>query len=250
MTTELIKGLTQGASCYGRGIRLLWHPGLRPYLWIPLLINVCIFAVLTHFLVQYFGLATDWVMQWVPSLFQFLAWLLWLIMLAVFLIAYGYTFNAVTNLLAAPFYGLLAERTEQLLTGQDLPPEPLHHQVPRVFAREIHKLIYFLGRGIFVLLVMLMLSFIPLINLAVPVIAALWGAWCMAIQYVDYPADNHRLPFVRLRQRLRSPLAPSLGFGGLVLAASTLPIINLFAMPAAVTGGTVLWLEQTANQTE
>jgi len=66
----------------------------------------------------------------------------------------------------------------------------------------------------------------------------------MSIQYADYAADNHRLPFEKMRDALGLKLRSSLGFGGLIVGCSVVPVVNLFAMPAAVTGGTLFWLNE------
>uniref|UniRef100_UPI002490DB29 EI24 domain-containing protein n=1 Tax=Janibacter hoylei TaxID=364298 RepID=UPI002490DB29 len=76
------------------------------------------------------------------------------------------------------------------------------------------------------------------------VLTAVWGAWCMAIQYVDYPLDNHQRPFYELKTVLRRRKLTSLAFGGTVMLAKMVPILNIFVMPAAVAGGTALWVER------
>lgn len=236
--------LATGINYYIEGINLLWRKELRLYIIAPLAINLIIFFVLTTIFFSYFNAGMEFILNWLPSFLHFLKWLLWVLIGAVLLLCYGYIFNAITNIVASPFYGLLAQKTEELVTGKDIPDEPLQEMIPRVIGREIHKILYFLGRGIFVFLVLLLFGFIPLLNLLVPIIAALWGSWCMAIQYVDYACDNNQLAFAPMRKRLRANIYSSTGFGGMVMLASMIPIINIFAMPAAVTGGTAFWIKE------
>lgn len=239
--------LVRGAHYFVAGIKLLLRPELRHYLVVPLAVNLLIFGLLTYWLYTYVsGLtALDWQLPvWLDFLEKLFKWIAWFLISAILLISYGYSFNLITGFLAAPFYGLLAQRTEELLTGQPLPDESLLGMVPRTLVRELHKLWYFLLRGALVLLLMLLLATIPLLNVLAPVLGLLWGAWCMAIQYADYPADNHRTPFRLLRKRLRRRRYSSLGLGGAVMAASMVPLLNVIAMPAAVTGGTLLWVHE------
>jgi len=104
-----------------------------------------------------------------------------------------------------------------------------------------------LPRIIGVLLLTLTLSFIPVLNLLGPTIAFCWGAWSLALQYLDYPADNHQVSFSQLQEELRRRRLVSLSFGGSVLIASTVPILNLFTMPASVIGATSFWLERMGS---
>ena len=237
-----------GANYMVEGIRLLWHPKLRIYILVPLLVNCLLFVVLTSFFYNYLSNLINQDVSFIPEfLAPFLAplkWLAWLIIGSLTLIIYGYSFNVITNIIAAPFYGLLAEAAEKILTGQDIPPESLWKMIPRVLSRELSKLFYFLGRGILVILVMILVALIPIVSIVAPLIGLAWGAWSMAIQYADYPADNHQTPFGDMRNCLWHRIRSSLGFGGTVMGCSIIPIINIFAMPAAVTGGTIYWLNE------
>jgi CysZ protein len=233
-----------GAHYFLDGVGLLWRKELRPYILVPLAVNLVLFAALTAILIYYAGDLLTWLQTFLPTWLEWLAWLAWVVLGAIMLLVYGYSFNMITNIVAAPFYGLLAEKVEQLVTGEDLPPETLMHMIPRVTWREIIKLTYFIMRGIFIILLMLLVAFLPVINIAAPLIGLLWSAWSMAIQYADYAADNHQLPFDKLRYRLRRNIYSTVGFGGMVMGCSIIPILNIFAMPAAVTGGTLFWINE------
>jgi hypothetical protein len=66
----------------------------------------------------------------------------------------------------------------------------------------MRKLGYFLPRaiGLFIL------SFIPVVNIIAAPLWLLWGLM-MAIQYIDYPADNHKLGWNEMLAWLRKTLA-------------------------------------------
>ena len=73
----------------------------------------------------------------------------------------GYLFTAVALIIASPFNGLLAEKAEELVTGQEVHgPEGLGQallMVPRGIIRELAKLIYYLPMAAFVLLLPMLL---------------------------------------------------------------------------------------------
>jgi CysZ protein len=66
----------------------------------------------------------------------------------------------------------------------------------------------------------------------------------LAIQYVDYSYDNHQISFKQLKKDLKSDRLTALGFGTATTLMSMIPLLNLIAIPAAVCGGTVFYLER------
>ncbi len=244
MSNNIINGLNH----LTRGAQLIVKPELRWFVFVPVMINIVLFVILTGILIDQFGLALTWLLDWIPGWLDFLAWILWLLFSAVLLLVYGYSFSVFTNIIAAPFYGILADRTEALLKGQGADPEPLSKMIPRTIGREMVKLWYFLIRGLAIVILTLFLSWIPLVNMVIPLIIFVWGAWTMAIQYVDYTADNHQLAFSNMRDRLAAKKYSSIGFGGLVMVGTMIPLANIIILPIAVVGGTVFWIEELEDK--
>lgn len=237
----------EAAHYLGRGARLLMRPGLKRFVLVPLLINILVFIAVTAFFISRFSDLLAQLTEWLPDWLAFIAWILWLVFVLALLILYGYTFNLITTLIAAPFYGLLAEKIETALTGDTLPGESWPALIARTLQRELVKLWYFLTRGLLVLLLVMAGWFIPGLNLVALVVAALWSAWSMAVQYGDYPADNHHTPFPELRRRLGALPLTSYSFGGLVMGGSMVPVLNILIMPIAVAGAAVYWTERLAS---
>ncbi|WP_237063419.1 sulfate transporter CysZ [Microbulbifer zhoushanensis] len=256
---------THGVDALIQGARLLGRRELRPFIIVPLLINLVLFIALTAVMLSQLGGLSDYLgsllahepvdtenmswwrailaqgAAWAANVFQWLAWLIAIAVVILFLFVYGYLFGIITNIIAAPFNGFLAEKVEELLTGQAPPAEPMVSMVWRTIGRELRKLMYFVGWGLVIFVIAMLTSwtvFIPAI------LGGLWGAWCMAIQYVDYPLDNHQRPFDELKSVLLRRKLSSLSFGGAVMLAKMVPVLNIFVMPAAVAGGTVLWVDR------
>lgn len=233
--------VARGAGYLTRGARLLKHPSLRPFVIIPLVINIVIFGSLLTLGFSYISDLMDTMLANIPGWLSFIKWILWpLIVITVSLIS-GYLFTTVALIIASPFNALLAEKAEELITGQ--PVDSLEGfgaalaSIPRSVVRELLKLLYYIPMALLVLL----LSFIPGVG------AAAWlllGAWMMSIQFVDYPMDNHQLSFAEVKRACRSRRLSSLGFGGVVALCTGIPLVNFFVVPAAVVGATLLWCEE------
>ncbi len=226
-----------GAGYLITGTKLVLRPGLRRYVLAPLLINSALFSGAIYFGA---GWVFDFSQNLLPGWLDFLAFILVPLFLALAAVVMFFSFVLVANLIASPFNGLLAEAVEYRLTGRELPPASLRRllsEIGRTLASELKKLGYIL----LFLVPLLLLFFIPLIG---PLLWAAFGAWMLAISYVDYPLANHGLIFPDQRALLRSRRWLSLGFGLAVMTAMAIPVINFFVMPCAVAGATALCLDQ------
>jgi CysZ protein len=228
-----------GALYFLRGVRLIFAPGVRAYVAVPLAVNVLLFSALIYFGTGEFGELLDWLL---PDWLDWLSWVLLPLFVVVALVIVFFTFSLVGNLIAAPFNGLLAEAVECHLTGTTIPGgwKKMLADLGRTMASELRKLAYIVLWGIPVLV----LFVIPGLNVAAPFIWMLFGAWMLAISYVDYPMGNHSLTFPEQRRRLGERRYLALGFGGAVMCALAIPVLNFLVIPAAVAGATILWVER------
>ena len=241
-----------GLQYFFRGLTLLPQRGIREFVVIPLLINLLVFALTTWFLWGLTDTITQWATTQLGDWVERIIWLLWLVLGLLWLIVYGYSFSMVSNTIAAPFYGLLAEQVQYRLTGKTV-GEPLTIQsflvmTRRTLTREWQKLMYILPRFLGLALVSLPLYFIPVIGMLVPVVWFLWGAWSLSMQNMDYAADNNQVTFPLMKGALKQHRLHCLAFGGAAVVASSIPLFNMLAVPAAVAGGTAMWLDKWGNQ--
>jgi CysZ protein len=239
-------GLMSGFGYALEGLRLIFRPGLRAHVLVPVLVNLVVLilavwggSILFEDLLQRFLPEEGWL--------SYLRWLLWpLFALGVaLLVVLGFT--AMANLIAAPFNSLLSQKVEQLFGGKpavSLGWRQMAGELPRTLGSEVRKLGYFLARAI----PLLILFLIPGVNLAAPLLWALFSAWFMALEYSDYPLGNQGLHFSEQRQRLRRNRLAALGFGAGASLLTLIPLVNLAAMPAAVIGATLLSLRSPKPQ--
>jgi CysZ protein len=243
MVTEFVAGFRYPFA----GFKLLSKPGVRLYVAIPLVINTLLFAAAIIYGAHQLGALVDIIEARVSGWWEWLEWLLWLLwplFIAFSLVFIFFGFTLCANLLAAPFNGFLAAAVEQHLTGQQLESGGGLKELPKEFAAaitgELRKLGYFLPRAVALGLLFL----VPLINILAPVLWLLFGAWMLALEYLDFALGNHGMTFPRQRAILSQRRFLGLGFGTAVLLVTALPIINFIAVPMAVAGATKLWVDE------
>lgn len=221
------------------GLRLIMSPGLRRFVIVPLLLNLIIFAGLAYLGGIYFDAFMD---RWLPtqSWLEFLRWLLWILFAAAYSLTLFYSFTLLANLIGSPFNAILAARVEEKLTGNRpaKSDESLLQALAPAVLGELGKILYFITRA----LPLLVLFFVPGLNILVTVGWLLFGFWFLAVEYADYPMGNHGLRPRQQRQRLRRRRYKSLAFGAGVTVMMLIPLLQFAAMPAAVAGATRLWV--------
>lgn len=225
-----------------QGLRLIFRPGLKRFVLVPLAVNILIFGGAIWAGAAWFGDLMQRLETSVPGWLQWLDWLLWPLFVVAMLVVVFFSFTLVANLIASPFNGLLAEKTEAMLTGRPLEQagdyKALLRELPVTLLEEVRKLVYAVAWSLpFLLLAVL----IPLIG---PLLWFLFTAWMLAVEYADFPMGNHGLSFRAMRTALRRRLALSLGFGAAAAGLTAIPVVNFVAMPAAVAGATAMWVRE------
>lgn len=238
----MITNFLSGFDLVRQGFSLVFRPGVRRFVVIPLLINIAVFSLAIWFGIATFASLLNSFLGWVPSWLGFVQWLLWpFAVLTILLIVY-YGFAMIANLIAAPFNSLLAERIEHLLEGKPSGPDPdyggLIAGAGRTIASEAKKIVYQLGW----LVVLLLLTVIPGVNFIAPMAWAWFGAHMLSIEYVDYPMGNHNLYFRDVRRALREDRWTALGLGSGIMLMTLIPVLNFLAMPVGVASGTVYFV--------
>lgn len=239
MFSDFLSGLTY----FFKGIRMIFHPGLRRFVIIPLIINIVIFTAAILVGIDQFDTLLGWLMPekeawWI----EFARVILWILFSAMISLIVFFTFTLIANLLGAPFNGLLSERVELSLSGEIYEEQGgvrslLASVVPSLVS-EVRKMAYFLIFAAVVLILSL------LIHVLSPLLWGIFTSWMFALEYIAYPMENHGMYFSRARARVRKKLALSFGFGMAIMFATMIPLVNFFVMPSAVAGATILWVER------
>lgn len=232
----------KAAGAFLKALPLIISPGLRIFILAPLVANVILMALLYMVALHYFDDLINMAMGYLPHWLAFMHWLFYIIFAAIIAVLLFYSFSIGVNILASPFMAILAEKVEEKQTGKVFDEKMTTKVVIAIIARsvqrECQKLFYFLPR--FILLIVL--SFIPLVNVVAPVLLLLFSAWMLSLQYMDYAFDNNKVAFYDMRMALRTKPLLCWTFGGIVMVCLTIPFVNLVIMPIAVLAATLLWV--------
>lgn len=217
-------------NCFLKGMKLIAKPELRKYLIIPILINFILYSI--AFALGYYYLS-GLIENSIPGWLSWLEWLIWPLFYISFSIAGFFTFTVLANLLAAPFYSQLANKSLELISGQ--PSNIKQQTTTQVIFSELKRMGYLFSR----MLPLLVLFIIPGINLLALFLWALFGAWGMGLEFMAYPLENQGLLFSQQKQQAKTRRVGVLSFGGMTILGLSIPLLNLVIAPAAVIGATV-----------
>ena len=234
-----------------RGARLVYreHPELARY-WVPpillaaLAMTGAVWLVLEHRDAWFEALwpaaqaSEGWlaaVVRGARSFVRFLATVL----------AAGFSFVAAlfaAQLAAAPFHDALSQAVEALRAG-DSPQATTLRALLRDAARSVQLVAVKLAIYIAWMLPLWLLGwFVPVVG---PLAQAALGFGLtvafLALDHVDWAAARHGLSVGERLRLLRSHPGPLLAFGLCVWCFLFIPLVNLFLIPAAVAGGTLLF---------
>lgn len=224
-----------GVRYFFDGVRYMRQPGIKRYVAFPILFNMVLIGAASWWGIH---LINDWtgaLANWLPSWLAWLYWVLMPLLVLTLVLALAYLFSTFLMILMAPINGLLSEKIDRQ-QGAQLPPESLWSLTKRTLWRELVKLGYLLPRY----LLLILLSFVPVVQLAVPFLWVVVTCWVMALQYIDYSFDNRQLEFTETKAALHQDRLTALGFGAIVALLFTVPIVNWFVMPAAIIGATLM----------
>ena len=213
-----------------KGAPLLWHKKLRKYVLVPIAVNLILFSSMLYLGYHYVGVL---ITQFIPGWLQWLDWLIYPLFFISFFLVGFFTFTLIANLIASPFYGGLSAKTLQILNDQtgEIQEQPILF----VLGSELKRMGYLLSRAIPIVII----SVIPGINLIAPVLWGLFGAWGISMEYFAYPLENEGVLFSEQRQALKSIRLGALSFGGMVLFALMIPVLNIVIPPIAVISATI-----------
>lgn len=148
-----------------------------------------------------------------------------------------------SNVFSAPFKDLLSEEVERIAIGRTGPPfsfTRMLREVWRTIVIELAKLALYLA----VMLPLLLVNLIPAVGSVIySVVGFLFTAIYFAVDYVDWPASRRDRGLRYRAGMVKRHFWPMFGFGTGVWLFLFIPLVNLLFMPAAVAGGTLLFLD-------
>lgn len=225
-------------AAFLRDNRVLWK-----YAAAPLAISTAVLGVsyilLYHFLKKLLSpyISEAWYVQ-------ILYYVLLVVFVVLFAVIFFFLFSRVASALAAPFNEVISQKTEELVLGSFVETPFSMMQLVRDSTRSIVHSFRILGLYVGMLVAALLLLLIPGAGpLLFSAAGALLSAYMFAYEYLGYCMDRRRFTFSEKRAFFRSHFRSVMGFGLGSVAVATVPVVNLLFIPAAVIGGTLLFLE-------
>jgi CysZ protein len=218
--------------------RVLWKYAAAPVAISTVVLGLAYYLLHHFFLTTFGGFIGE---QWYWQVLYYVA----LVAAAVLmLVVFFFVFNIVASTIAAPFNELIAEKTEQLVTGTFDETPFSFVQLMKDSGRGIAHSLRMLGTYLSLLVFALVLWVIPGIGgILFTAATILLSSYMLSYEYLGYPMDRRRYTFRDKRRFLRSRWRSTMGFGlGCTIAAS-IPLVNLLLIPSAVTGAVLLFLE-------
>lgn len=247
----MVSNYFRGLMYVLRGFSLIGKKGVRRFIAIPLLVNIVTFSSAIYIGVKQFGSLMERLLgsiSWLPDWLETgISWILWPLFAIMIIVAVYYSFTVVANLIAAPFNSILALKTERYLRGQHIQADDAGESVMKIAGRTLGSEIKKLAHMLKWLVLLLMITIIPGINVIAPFAWLAYGAWMFALEYADYSMANHNMYFKEEVTTLKQNRFLSLGFGSGVLLLTSVPVLNFFAMPVSVTGGAAMWVDRLSK---
>ncbi|UCF47816.1 MAG: EI24 domain-containing protein [Myxococcales bacterium] len=248
-------GFARGLSYALRGMRFVYlqHPKLARYWVFPVLITGLALVAVFAGAGSYYDDLGDAVWSlfpeswndatgWVGGLLTALRWLIELIAGLLITLLGLVLVLVVSSIVAAPFNDALSEAVERILTGESAPPFSLRRMMAdlvRSVRLELLKVLVYVA----VVGPMFLASFfIPGLGQVISLIGFALTAVYLGIDYVDWPAARRNWSVGDRVSFTRRQLPAVAGFGTGVWLLLFIPLINLLFMPAAVAGGTMLFI--------
>jgi len=219
------------------------HRELWKYATAPLAISIVVlggsYVLLYHVFSKLMGHMVNEQWYW-----QALYYVLLAVVTVVILVAFFFLFTLIASALASPFNEVISQKTEEIVTGT-------FHEAPfsvvllvKDSGRAIAHSFRILGLYLVLLACAMLFLLIPGIGaLLFAVAGALLSSYKFAFEYLGYPMDRRRFSWQDKRTFLKSGFISIMGFGLGNLVVASIPVVNLFFIPAAVVGGTLLFLD-------
>jgi CysZ protein len=238
-----MSNLLLGARYLILGLGRLTTPGLKRYIILPILFNIIVLAFLLFLFYYYIFGYSHYLTEHLPPWLDFFSSIVFIILIisAVFLLLS--LFMVLLNIIAAPFNGLLAEKTQTIFYDQQINSQPFL----KVAVRSLRRQFQFLGYFFLRLLGMGILFLVPFIHPFYPFLWFLFTAWMLSVQYQDFVMDNNLHNFQEMLEKIRLRRSLSLGFGVAIHLLSFIPLLNIFIMPAAVIGSVMMYCDENKN---
>ncbi len=231
-----------GAICPIRAFSLLFKPNIMPYVACPLVLSILILSFGSHALSSLIDTGLEMLLaNWPNWIRTFISW----IITAVVSIWVSFFLVALINIVCCPLNCLLSSSVLRRLRHTADSKTKAFSLLSEIinslgaFNAELKKVIHYLKYAFIILLC----SFLPLINVVTPVLWIAFGGWMLLIEYLDYPFADDDVVFPACLEQITDRKALCIGFGTSITIIALIPVLNWFTTTIGVIGATILYAE-------
>jgi len=242
-----------GVKNFLRAPRFIFKHNLAWVLLVPIVLNIILVVLgfgatgrlsemLTEFVQTSFGDALFSGDSYIGSAIE---WVFWLLFKLAFLFVYAYVGGFIVLMILSPLLAYISERTEEIEDGTTYPFSWSQ------FFQDILRGIGVAGRSLFyellVSFIVLLITFIPGLNLVTPILFFAVTAYFYGYSFMDYNLERRRLSSKSSQTYIFNHKAMTIGVGSPYALLVLLPVIGpSFAGIAAIFGtvaATLTWKE-------
>jgi CysZ protein len=247
----MIKQLFSGIASYSEAFGLLSRLKLWKYFIVPTVISVCTVFTILYAAYEFSGilghfLAESWIWDWGKETITMLSsFAVGLSISVIGLLLYKYIVLA----LSAPFMSVVSEKIELHLNGSFYPSYKKTSFLAQL-SRGIRVNIRNLGIELLVTIPILLLKFIPIVNLFSTVLLFLMQAYFAGFGNMDYTLERHfnykeSLAFVKKNKGF------SIGNGIVFIGCLLIPVVGIIiVLPLSVTAASIQTLALIKKENE
>jgi CysZ protein len=247
----MIKQLFSGIASYSEAFGLLSRLKLWKYFIVPTVISVCTVFTILYAAYEFSGilghfLAESWIWDWGKETITMLSsFAVGLSISVIGLLLYKYIVLA----LSAPFMSVVSEKIELHLNGSFYPSYKKTSFLTQL-SRGIRVNIRNLGIELLVTIPILLLKFIPIVNLFSTVLLFLVQAYFAGFGNMDYTLERHfnykeSLAFVKKNKGF------SIGNGIVFIGCLLIPVVGIIiVLPLSVTAASIQTLALIKKENE
>lgn len=252
---NFFKQLSIGIRSYKTAHDFIKHHKLWLYVFLPGIINLLLFALVTFVAWHYSNSFTDWLYLkmginpsadgglWKTILNFFLVF----IIRAAVIAAYLYMYKYIVLILLSPVLAFLSEKVEFLATGKSY-----YTGMGQIFKDIFRGVIIAIRNSFLELLVLLLLFFIayiPMIGLITPILAFMVQTYFYGFSMLDYSLERKRMGVKETNKIIFKYKGIAVANGVLFYLFLLVPLAGLLVAPTySVVAGTIAMIEAEAYE--
>jgi CysZ protein len=242
----MYKDLVLAITSYKKAWALLnkhnmWSLVLLSGLFYTVLIGACLFGIFQlGNSIYVWAENLSWI-KYCQAHFQFMNWILKILLAGVFLAGFFFSFSIYKYLLltiASPLYAYISEKTENVLTGKEYNFSA--NQMIKDIIRGVRLSLRNLSRQLIISVLLFILAFVPIIGIFSTLLLILFDSYFYGFAMLDYNCERKKMNVKESIHFIKSRPGLALGNGLVFYGLFLIPVLGiLIGAPLSVMAATI-----------